>query len=395
MIRNSIIPAVRSSVLTTIGALCLFASCTNQHMEIEHEFENLYDELFLPDQPGGVVLVKKNNETVFLKSYGLADLESSEKITSNTVFNTGSISKTFVAYGILILEEAGQLTLEDSLVTYFPQFENPEIARKVRIKHLLTHTSGLPDLRRVQEKIEFYLTARDEENFAPLYQTEALHFMPGQQFEYSNPAFNGLALIIEQTTGQKWQDFIRETIFTPSGMDHSTITDGPHPEHGVAHGYIPQDGAFVELDYGEEPTFAAAGNGGVWSSVLDLAKYEEAIQKSLFLPAERIRQSREVYIPPNWQGDHKPDVGLSWFIADRSWPTNEFGVKIISHTGWQGGFRGFMISIPEKDILYIGLFNRPLATLSESFNPFTSTTENAGDLRVEGIRILQQHNWLD
>src|SRR5690554_2956884 len=203
-------------------------------MEIEHEFENLYDELFLPDQPGGVVLVKKNNETVFLKSYGLADLESSEKITPNTVFNTGSISKTFVAYGILSLEEAGQLRLEDSLMTYFPQFENPEIVRKVRVRHLLTHTSGLPDLRRVQEEIEFYLTARDEENFAPLYQTEALHFKPGQQFEYSNPAFNGLALIIEQTTGQKWQDFIRETIFTPSGMDHSTITDGPHPEHGVA-----------------------------------------------------------------------------------------------------------------------------------------------------------------
>ncbi|HLT94769.1 MAG TPA: hypothetical protein VKZ56_09430, partial [Membranihabitans sp.] len=75
--------------------------------------------------------------------------------------------------------------------------------------------------------------------------------------------------------------------------------------------------------------------------------------------------------------------------------SNEFGLKIISHTGWQGGFRGFMISIPEKKVVYIGLFNRPIKTLSESFNPFAASRENKGDLRIEGIRILQSHNWLD
>ena len=76
-------------------------------------------------------------------------------------------------------------------------------------------------------------------------------------FEYSNPAFNGLALIIEQVSEVKWQEFVTEKILRPSGMSTSTITDGPHPESGVAHGYVKHQGKWIELDYGEEPTFPA------------------------------------------------------------------------------------------------------------------------------------------
>ncbi|MEI9912726.1 MAG: serine hydrolase domain-containing protein [Bacteroidota bacterium] len=91
-----------------------------------------------------------------------------------------------------------------------------------------------------------------------------MEFEPGTKYKYSNPAFNGLALIIEKVTGKKWQDYINDLIFKPAGMKTSTITDGPHPQHGVAHAYIEKKGGgFEELDYGEEPTFAAAGNGGV------------------------------------------------------------------------------------------------------------------------------------
>src|SRR5699024_127346 len=136
-------------------------------------------------------------------------------------------------------------------------------------KHLMTHTSGLPDSRKVSEQFEFYLTAKDEENFNPIKKTTELNFEPGSRFQYSNPAFNGLALIIEKITDQKWQDFIIENIFKPADMDESKITDGPHPEEGVAHAYESENNIFAESDYGEVPTFAAAGNGGVWCSILD------------------------------------------------------------------------------------------------------------------------------
>ena len=116
-------------------------------------------------------------------------------------------------------------------------FKNTEIADRVRIKHLLSHTSGLPDNRNVDENFEFFLSAKDEENFAPVKQADSLNFEPGEKFEYSNPAFNGLALIIEKITGQPWQKFITDSIFIPSGMVNSKITDGPYPQEGVAHGY--------------------------------------------------------------------------------------------------------------------------------------------------------------
>ncbi len=313
--------------------------------------------LFPEDEPGGAVLVMKGEEIVFSKGYGLADMGSREKITPNTLFNLGSISKTFVANGILILKDEGRLRLNDSLLMYFPDFKNPEIARKVRIIHLLSHTSGLPDNRAVGEDSIFYLTAKDEENFAPVKQNDSLHFGPGQYFEYSNPAYNGLALIIEQVSGKKWQDFIRERILIPSEMLSSTITDGPHPERGVAHAYVLENGTFREYDYGEYPTFAASGNGGVWSSANELAHYELALRRGAFLDNETIASSQRPYASGNWADTLLPKVGYSWFIEQPAPPLN---LKKIYHTGSQGGFRAFFLSIPAREILYVGLFNRPV-----------------------------------
>ena len=380
-------------LLITIA--CVLNACTDTQSIVTSDFENLFDDKFSDNEPGGVILIKKGDKIVFLKSYGVENIESGKKIDENTVFNTGSISKTFVSNAILMLEEANLLSVEDSLDKYFKDFDNLEIAKKVKIKHLLSHTSGLPDSRKVSDNFDFYLTAKDLENFQPIKQTELLNFDPGKEFEYSNPAFNGLALIIEKVTNNKWQSFINDKIFIPSGMVNSKITDGPFPDIGVSHAYTPEDNIFKEDDYGEYPTFAAAGNGGVWCSILDLANYEKALRNAVFLSAETIEKSQSVLITKNWNSVKDPDVGYSWFIADKDVNSNDLGVKIISHTGWQGGFRAFYISIPEKNILYVGLFNRPIVNLSESYNPFTNSAENASDVRVTGLKILEQHNWLD
>lgn len=323
---------------------------------------NWFNGQFKADEPGASVLISMNDSVVFQQSYGLADLATRERITSQTLFNLGSISKTFVAYGILTLRDEGRLSLDDPLEKYFMDFKNPEIARKVRIIHLLTHTSGLPDLRKVKEDSVFYLTAKDAENWAPVMQAESLMFEPGSRFDYSNPAFNALALIIEKVSGKKWQDFIREKIFLPAGMTASTITDGPHPETGVAHGYLYDRGQWIEKDYGEEPTFAAAGNGGVWSSVEELMKYEKALRNALFLTSQTIAESQQPFHFNNWSANYEPYIGLSWFVR---YTAN--GLKIVEHTGTQGGFYCHYTSIPEKKFLYLILANRPFDR-EKSFN---------------------------
>ena len=367
--------------ISVIFILSVFISCSPNKHRIESEFAKLCDPVFSDNKPGGVVLVQKGEETIFLKSYGIANLETKERITENTIFNTGSISKTFVSNGILVLEEAGLLSTEDSIYEYFKDFDHKEIAKKIRIMHLLSHSSGLPDLRKVDVEKQFYLTAKDEENFEPIKRVETLNFEPGSRFEYSNPAFNGLALIIEKLIGQKWQDFIKEKIFKPSGMENSRITDGPYPQVGVAHAYKQENGTYIEYDYGEVPTFAAAGNGGIWCSALDLAKYETAIREHTFLSEESVDKSRTVFVPTCWNDTILPNIGCSWFILEKNNKDNRYGVKIVFHTGSQGGFRAFFVSIPENDILYLGLFNRPVDGLSE--------------LQSQGIEILEKCKWLD
>lgn len=338
---------------------------------------------FEAGEPGGAVLIMKGDSVVYLKCFGLADMETREEITSNTLFNLGSISKTFVANGILILQEEGKLSVQDPVSKYFPEFRSRDIADKVTVMHLLSHTSGLPDNRPVDENPEFFLTAKDFENWAPVMQAENLVFEPGTGYEYSNPAFNGLALIIEKVSGQKWQDFIAGRIFAPAGMATSTITDGPHPETGVSHAYEMNNGVWTESDYGEFPTFPAAGNGGVWSSVTGLALYEKSIRENRFLSPELTEQTRTICLPSNWAGSEPPFIGCSWFIGEEQilGQPNRFGVRFVYHTGDQGGFRAFHFSIPGKDLLYVGLFNRPPADLNKII--FT------------GLETLSRHNWLD
>ncbi len=171
-------------------------------------FDSLFQSYFKAGEPGGAVLIVKDNKIIYQKGFGVADMKTKEPVTAKTLFNVGSISKTFVAYGILKLAKEGKLSLDDNLYKYFPDFKNEEIAKKVKLYHLLTHASGIPDSRPVGEQHEFYLTAKDEENFAPLKQTDTLQFEPGTKYRYSNPAFNGLALIIEKVTGKKWQQYI-------------------------------------------------------------------------------------------------------------------------------------------------------------------------------------------
>ncbi len=356
--------------------LLLFSSCAKDgRQEFTEQLDQYFTREIGKDQPGGAVLIMKDTSVIFSRAYGLADLQTKEPMTTRSLLNLGSISKTFVSNGILILQQEGKLSVEDSIIKYFPDFKNKEIASKVKIKHLLTHTSGLPDNRQVSKDSVFYLTANDEQNWYPVTQTDTLASEPGTRYEYSNPAFNALALIIQKVSGQKWQDFIAERILRPSGMATSTITDGAHPQSGVAHGYTKIAGQWREDDYGEEPTFCAAGNGGVWSSVEELARYELALRRGAFLPLSVIDESATIKSFPGWKGEKPPFIGWSWFIDQ-----TPDGLKVVSHTGHQGGFAAYYISVPEKKMLMVVLYTAPYDVYA---------------FRVKVTTLLQEKHWLE
>jgi CubicO group peptidase (beta-lactamase class C family) len=319
--------------------------------QLRERLDSLFQASIGVEEPGGSFFIQKKKKILYNKSFGLADLQTKEKFSERTVANTGSISKTIVAYGILLLEQRGKLSLNDKITRYFPDFQHPELVKDITIQHLLTHSSGLPDIRKVSENPTFYLTADDAQNFAPLKATDKLRFEPGTNWEYSNPAFNGLALIIEQVSGMKWQRFIEKYLFKPAGMRQSVITDGAFPQTGVAHGYEKVEGQFAELDYGEEPTFCAAGNGGVWCSLRDLRQYRRAMQSCAFADCALIRHSQTVWQAPQWKAQKPPFMGLSWFVEGKG-----NGLS-IGHTGSQGGFRAHMVWYPQQQLTIIWLSN--------------------------------------
>ncbi|MBB4808229.1 CubicO group peptidase (beta-lactamase class C family) [Chryseobacterium defluvii] len=353
-IRLKIFPAI-------IFMLLLSVSCWGQSSDeiLKSKLDSAFSELFSENEPGGSIFIQQGNKVLYDRSFGLADLKTKEKFTSKTVSNLGSVTKTFVAYGILILQEKRKLSVNDHLLQFFPDFKNKGIASKIKLQHLLTHTSGLPDSRQVEKDSLFYLTAKDEENFRPLLSTDSLEFEPGSKWNYSNPAYNGLALIIEKAGKMKWQHFIRKNIFRPAGMKNSTITDGSSPEKNVAHGYILKDGTYQEYDYGEYPTFTAAGNGGVWSSVEDLKKYIRAIHECKFISCADIQSSKTIHTPENWKDENPMFHSGVWFVHNGFWYNyrTEEQVRVIEHAGDQGGFKSHLIMIPEKDISIIWVTN--------------------------------------
>lgn len=339
-----------------ISCFCFGQNCDNL---LKIKLDSAFSEVFKENEPGGSIFIQQSDKVLYEKSFGLADLKTKEKFTSKTVSNLGSITKTFVAYGILLLENQKKLSTNDNLLKFFPDFKNKEIASKIKLKHFLTHTSGIPDRRNVEKDSIFYLTAKDEENFKPLQSSETLEFEPGSKFEYSNPAYNGLALIIEKISKMKWQKFIEKNIFQPSGMKNSKITDGNFPDKNVAHGYILKDNKYEEYDYSEYPTFTAAGNGGVWSSIDDLKKYIKAINECKFANCDIMKSSKTVKNLENWK-EEKPFYHSGvWFVHNGFYyyTKTEENENVIEHAGDQCGFKSHLIMIPEKNITIIWLTN--------------------------------------
>ena len=163
--------------------IILFNNCNTKSSSYSHDLDNIFDSVFKADEPGGAVLIAKDGKIIYEKGFGVEDINTKKAIDVNTLFNVGSISKTFVAFGILQLAKENKLSIDDDIYKYFPDFKDSLLAKKIKIHHLLTHSSGLPDIRNVQGDSIFYLTAKDEENWAPIKKADSLEFEPGERFQ--------------------------------------------------------------------------------------------------------------------------------------------------------------------------------------------------------------------
>ena len=335
-------------------------------MSDSKKLDTLFNNIFTEGEPGGAVLIVKGDNIIYSNSFGLADMETKEPIAQNTFFNIASVSKQFTAVAILKLAEEGKLSLDDNVKSYFPEFK-ADFFKDITLRHLMSHSSGIPDNRPRIDR-NFTLTCTDIDSYSSyMPDLDHLNFEPGTDYEYMNPTFDLLFTIIERVSGKSFDNYMRDEIFLPAGMQETTYFEADKFIPRMAHGYLPIEGyvrgdgagKFKQYDYGEETFFATKADGGIYTSVEEFLKWEKALRNNILIS----RESREMAHSPkistakskfsDYQQAPSISYGYGWFIDEK--PNSP---KRVFHTGDNGGFQIYASRFPEQDILVLIFANR-------------------------------------
>ena len=280
---------------------------------------------------------------VVQRGYGLSDVEHGIEAGPATNYRLASVTKQFTASAILLLAEDGKLTLDDRLRQWLPSL--PAADDAITLRHLLTHTSGLIDYEDVMDG-ETTEQLRDADVLRLLESQDRTYFKPGSDYRYSNSGYALLALVVERASGKSFQDFLRERIFLPLGM-HDTLAyvqDGPEVPHR-AYGYSEIEGRWIRTD--QSTTSAVLGDGGIYSSVEDLAKWDAALYDDRLLSDATRAAAFSAHVRVVGE-PYQAEYGYGWRITGES----------LWHSGETIGFRNVILRYPRQHLTVIVLSNR-------------------------------------
>jgi CubicO group peptidase (beta-lactamase class C family) len=326
------------------------------------------DEIFAPLQsataPGAAVLVIRNGHPAFRRGYGVTDLRTLRPIDPETNFRLASFTKQFTAASIMLLARDGKLHYDDHLTDFFPEF--PAYGKAITVRNLLNHTSGLPDYEDLlmkqypntpEEKVPQIL---DAGVLRLLEQQTSPRFAPGSKWEYSNSGYAVLAMIVEKVSGKSFGQFLRERIFLPLKMKNTIAyekgkNEVPHRAYGHSKGgQNENNGAWHETD--QSPTSAVLGDGGIYSSLDDLSKWDRALREHTLLSEAEMRPALTPVQPPDGSAKFPDSLavsyGFGWFVDPYH------GHNRMSHDGETIGFRTTIQRFPDDKLTIIVLTNR-------------------------------------
>jgi len=329
-----------------LAALSLFALTNRVRAQsIQRTADSLMAVYASPDGPGASLLVVHDGRVEYMKGYGMAAVDTRVPVGAGTNFRLASLSKQFTATAIMLLKADGKLRYDDDITPLLPNL--PAFARGVTVRNLLNHTSGLPDY----------------EDFVPDTQTVQVHdadipvliaraaapkFAPGTKYDYSNTGYGLLALIVEKVSGQRYADFLRDHIFVPLAMTGTVaFEDGRSVVAQRAYGHNVGQYGIRRTD--QSNTSAVLGDGGIYSSVIDLAKWDRALEQHTLVSAA---EQQLAWTPPSLPNGAKTEYGFGWFV-DR-----DHGTMRVRHHGESRGFTNGIIRYPEKRLTVIILTNR-------------------------------------
>jgi N-acyl-D-aspartate/D-glutamate deacylase len=275
----------------------------------------------------------------------MADLERRVPIETDTAFRLASVSKQFTAIAIMMLEEKGRLAYDDPVVRFLPELAR--FGEGVRIRHLLTHSAGLPDYYDVMAQVAGVERPRTRHALDVLSVWGEPRFAPGTRYEYSNPGYELLALIVERASGRTYADFVEERIFGPLGMEGSVVFDERAPRIPKrATGYRREGTGFAIDD--DHPLNYVVGSGGIYSTVEDLYRWDQALYAGRLVRAETLAQA---FRPSRLASGEAYPYGFGWELG------SHLARRRVFHGGSWLGFSTFIGRYPDERFSVIVLSN--------------------------------------
>lgn len=291
------------------------------------------------DRPGAAVMVIQNGEIVLSRTYGLADLENQVGVTDSSNFRLASMTKAFTAMTILQLVDAGELYLDTRISEIFPDF--PEYGKDISISHLLHHTSGLLDYEpMIVDTFSGQVLDRDVLDMMML--VDSTKFTPGSDFDYSNSGYALLSLTVERISGLSFPDYLDQNIFKPAGMVNSIgYLKGEPSFPNRAMGYYVTEDTIKFRD--QSTTSAVLGDGGVYSSLKDLYRWDQILYTDQLLSEALM----DTFFTP-----HLENYACGWRVDEYR------GLHRVHHSGSTSGFRNIYQRFPDKQFSVFVLTNR-------------------------------------
>ncbi len=349
---------MKSLMILAAGIIFLLGCSSAPSGPKDKQVETLMTNLISAQEPGAAVLVVRGGRVVHKSCYGLADIRTGQPVHPTTNFRLASLTKQFTAAAIMILVREGKLNYEQTLGQLFPDF--PDYGRSVTIRNLLHHTSGLPDYesllppadpgRSIEEQ-----QVSDYQVLEFLKREKGGKFVPGTEWAYSNSGYVVLGLIVEKVSGFPLSRFMEEKIFRPAGMMTTVLYErGLNRVLERAFGHSKKDGRWVIED--QSLTSATRGDGGLYSSLEDLSRWDKALRENLILKENEL----ELALTPvavAGKGPLTPDgkptgYGFGWFVS--SWR----GQPLAWHYGETAGFRTAIYRFYDSGLTVVVLANR-------------------------------------
>jgi CubicO group peptidase (beta-lactamase class C family) len=287
--------------------------------------------------PGVSLAVIQEGKVVKAEGYGLANVELNVPASPETVYKIGSVSKQFIAAGIMLLVQDGKLKVDDKISTFLE--DTPEAWKDITIRHLLTHTSGL-----TREAPGFAsLTIQSDADLIKTAYDRELGFAPGEKWRYCNLGYFALAEIMRKVSGKPWGEFMRQRVFAPLGMDSTRVTTVRDIVPNRADGYYWR--GHLEND---DVALAVRPSGAFLSTVLDLAKWDAALYDNTIL-AQASRD--EMWTPVTLSDGKQHPYGYGWELGAIA------GRRVVRHGGTISGFRSSYLRLMDDKISVIVLAN--------------------------------------